>query len=94
MPFMEQLTQRTQALACAGMARAKRLGAMARLKADTMARQDTVQRLYARLGKLWYSRNADRPKEPYTALCSRIRHQEEAIRANEERIKKIKEDTV
>ena len=92
MPFMEQLTQRTQALACAGMARAKRLGAMARLKADTMARQDTVQRLYARLGQLWYSRNADRPKEPYTALCSRIAREEQAIRDNEAGLKKLKED--
>ena len=94
MAFMEQLKQHTEALACAGAARAKRLGAIAKLKADTMARQDTIRKSYTRLGMLWYSRNGQQPKEPYTALCTRIAREEEAIRDNERRLKKLKEDKV
>ena len=92
MAFMEQLRERTQTLACAGAAQARRLAAMAKLKADTMAQQDTVRRSYFQLGKLWYSRNGAQPKEPYTVLCTRIARAEAAIRANEVKLKKLKED--
>lgn len=92
MATMNDVKQRVSDLACAGAAKAKKLSAVARLKADSMAQQDAIRRAYLDLGKLYYSRNGQHPQGPYTEACGRIAKARAAIEANEQKIKKIKEE--
>ena len=94
MSTLENVKQHLTDLACAGAAKAKKLSAAARIKADSMAQQDTIRKSYLELGKLWYSRNGTQPKEPYAALCTRIARAQAAIRANREKLKRLEEDDV
>ena len=92
MAGMNDVKQRLSDLACTGAAKAKKLTAVAKLKADSMAQRDSIRKAYEELGRLWYGRNGQQPKEPYAGLCARIAKARAAIEANERKIKNIKEE--
>jgi len=91
MGFFDNLKNKATDLAQAGVAQSKRLGEIAKLKANNMAEEDTIKKAYIELGKLYYAEKGCAPEGAYAAACEKITAAKAAIEANNERIAELKD---
>lgn len=91
MGFFDNLKSKATDLAQAGVAQSKRLGEIAKLKANNMAEEDTIKKAYVELGKLYYAEKGMAPDGAYAAACEKITAAKAAIEANNQRIAELKE---
>ena len=92
MGFFDNLKNKATDLAQAGVAQSKRLGEIAKLKANNMAEEDAIKKAYIELGKLYYAEKGMAPDGAYVAACEKITAAKAAIETNNERIAELKED--
>ncbi len=93
MPNIDSLKETVSDLAHAGVAKAKQVAEISRLKASNMAEEDTIKKAYVELGKLYYAERGDSPEAAYIAGCQKITDAKANIEANNARIAELKEKT-
>lgn len=86
----DTLKNRVTELAQGGVAKAKQLTEIAKLKINSASEQDAIRKAYAELGKLYFAERGLDPDPAYAALCAKIVESREHIAYNEERIADIK----
>ena len=92
MGFFDNLKSKATDLAQAGVAQSKRLGEIAKLKANNMAEEDAIKKAYIELGKLYYAEKGMAPEGAYVSACEKITAAKAAIETNNQRIAELKED--
>lgn len=86
----EKIKARISDLAQDGVAKARQLTEIARLKVNNAGERDTIRKAYTELGKIYFAERGMSPDPSYAALCARIVESRERIAYNEERISDIK----
>lgn len=86
----DAIMSRISEVAQSGMAKAKDLGEIAKLKVNNAAAQDAIRKAYAEIGKLYFAQHGTEPDPAFAALCAKIVEQKELIAYNDERISDIK----
>ncbi len=86
----DAITARISSLAQSGMAKAKDLAEIAKLKVNNATEQDAIRKAYIEIGKLYFAQHADDPDPAFAALCAQIAERKEKIAYNDERITDIK----
>ena len=84
--IMSKISEVTQS----GVAKAKDLAEIAKLKMSSASEKDAIKKAYAEIGKLYYAQHADDPDPEYAALCAKVAECKERILYNNERIADIK----
>ena len=90
MDFINDLQERATDLAQSVVATSKRLAEIAKLKASNMAEEDTINKAYVELGKLYYAEHGTTPDGAYAAACEKITAARAAIETNNDRIAELK----
>lgn len=86
----DAIMSRISEVAQSGVAKAKDLGEIAKLKVNNAAAQDAIRKAYAEIGKLYFAQHGTEPDPAFAALCAKIVEQKELIAYNDERISDIK----
>ena len=73
-----------------GVAKAKELSEIGKLKVQIVSEQDEIRRAYLEIGKLYYEQHCDAPEEGYAELCKKVAESKAKIDYNNERIADIK----
>lgn len=87
---LDAIKEKVGNIAQAGVAQTKRVAAIARLKTDNMALQDTLRKAYLALGKACYARHKDAPDEEMAALFAKVDDTLSAIAANNAALEELK----
>ena len=90
MAFLDDLKENVTDLAQSGVAKAKQLTEIVKLKTANMAEEDTIKKAYVEIGKLYYAEKGDTPEGGYAAACGRITAAKAAIEANNAKIAELK----
>ena len=90
MAFLDDLKENVTDLAQSGMAKAKQLTEIVKLKAANMSEEDAIKKAYIELGKLYYAERGAAPEAAYVNSCERIAASKAAIEANNARIAELK----
>ncbi len=77
-------------VAQSGVAKAKDLAEIAKLKVNNATEQDAIRKAYAEMGKLYFAQHASDPDPEFAALCAKVTECQERIAYNNERISDIK----
>ena len=91
MGFFDTLKDKATDMAQASVAQYKRLAEIAKMKTANMGEEDTIQKAYIELGKLYYAEKGAAPDGAYAAACEKITAARAAIEANNDRIAELKE---
>lgn len=86
----EKIKARVSELAQDGVAKAKQLTEIAKLKVNNASERDAIRKAYTELGKIYFAERGMSPDPAYAALCARIVESKEKIAYNEERIADMK----
>lgn len=86
----DAITARISALAQSGVAKAKDLAEIAKLKMSNAAEQDAIRKAYMEIGKLYFAQHGTDPDPAFAALCAQIAEHKEKVAYNDERITDIK----
>lgn len=86
----DAIMSRISAMAQSGVAKAKDLAEIAKLKVNNAAEQDGIRKAYIEIGKLYFAQHGDAPDPAFAALCAQIAERKEKIAYNDERITDIK----
>ena len=86
----DAIMSKVSEVAQSGVAKAKDLAEIAKLKVNSASERDAIKKAYAEIGKLYYAQHADNPDPEFAALCAKIAECEERIVYNDERIADIK----
>lgn len=87
---LEELRIRITELAQGGVAKARQLTDIVKLKMANAAEKDAIRKAYTEIGKLYFSQHGLDPDPTYAPLCARIVESKEKIAYNEERIADLK----
>ncbi len=87
----ETIKSRVTELAQGGVAKAKALAEIAKLKVNNAAEEDSVRKAYMEIGKLYFAQRGMDPEPSFAALCAKIVESKERIAYNEERIADIRQ---
>ncbi len=87
----ETIKSRVTELAQGGVAKAKALAEIAKLKVNNAAEEDSVRKAYTEIGKLYFAQRGLDPDPAVAALCAKIGESKERIAYNEERIADIRQ---
>lgn len=93
MAFFDDLKEKVSGLASTGMAKSRQLGEMAKLKANSLAEEDTIKKAYLALGKLYYAERGMAPETAYAALCEKITAAKVNIEENKSRMEQLKAES-
>ena len=77
-------------VAQSGVAKAKDLAEIAKLKVNNATEKDAIKKAYTEMGKLYFAQHADDPDPEFAALCAKVVECKERIIYNDERIADIK----
>ena len=86
----DRLKERAGELAQAGVAKAKQLTEIGKLKMQSSSERDSIRRAYLELGKLYYAERGSAPEPGYADLCQKVTNAMAKIEYNNERIADIK----
>ncbi len=86
----DAIMARIGTLAQSGMAKAKDLAEIAKLKVANVAEQDAIRKAYTEIGKLYFAQHGMDPDPAFAALCAKIVEHKEKVAYNDERITDIK----
>ena len=84
--IMSKVSELTQS----GVAKAKDLAEIAKLKVNNASEKEAIKKAYAEMGKLYFAQHADDPDPEFAALCAKVAECKERILYNNERIADIK----
>lgn len=86
----ESLKAKAIELTNTGVAKAKELTEISKLKMQNISEQDEIRKAYMAMGKLYYERRGDAPEEGFAEACARVTEARGRIAYNNERIADIK----
>lgn len=86
----DAIMSRVSEVAQSGVAKAKDLAEIAKLKVNNAAEQDTIRKAYTEIGKLYVAQHGVDPDPEFAALCAKIAECKERVVYNNERIADIK----
>lgn len=86
----DRLKERAGELAQAGVAKAKQLTEIGKLKVRNSSERDAIRRAYTELGKLYYAERGSAPEPGYASLCQKVSEAMARIEYNNQRIEDIK----
>ena len=86
----DAIMSKISAAAQTGMAKAKDLTEIAKLKMSSAAEQDAIRKAYTEIGKLYFAQNGADPDPAFAELCAKIAEHQEKIAYNDQRIADIK----
>ena len=86
----DAIMSRISAMAQTGVAKAKDLTEIAKLKMNNASEKDAIRKAYAEIGKIYYAQHGDDPDPAFASLCAQIAERMEKIAYNDERITDIK----
>ncbi len=87
----ESIMNRVAGLAQDGVAKAKDLAEVAKLKVNNAAEEDAIRKAYTEIGKLYFAQRGMDPEPAFAALCAKIVESKERIAYNEERVADIRQ---
>ena len=91
MAFFEEFKARAAELAQAGVAKSKVLAEIAKLKAANLSEKETIHKAYLEMGRIYYAEKGATPDAAYASSCARVSDAMAAIKANNAKIKSLKE---
>ncbi|MBQ3135667.1 MAG: serine proteinase [Oscillospiraceae bacterium] len=91
MAFFEEFKARAAELAQAGVAKSKVLAEIAKLKAANLSEKETIHKAYLEMGRIYYAEKGATPDAAYASSCARVSDAMAAIKANNAKIKALKE---
>lgn len=86
----ESLKAKVTELTNTGVAKAKELTEISKLKVQNVSEQDEIRKAYMAMGKLYYEQHKDAPEEGYAEYCQKIAESQAKIEYNNERIADMK----
>lgn len=86
----DAIMSRIGEIAQSGVAKAKDLAEIGKLKVANAAAQDTIRKAYTEIGRIYFAQHGADPAPDFAALCAKIAEQKELIAYNDERISDIK----
>ncbi len=86
----DAIMSKVSEVAQSGVAKAKDLTEIAKLKVNNAAEQDSIRKAHIELGKLYVALHGADPEPEFAALCAKIAECKERIVYNNERIADIK----
>ena len=86
----ESLKAKVTELTNTGVAKAKELTEISKLKVQNVSEQDEIRKAYMAMGKLYYEQHGEAPGEGYEAFCKQVADSKAKIAYNNERIADIK----
>ena len=86
----DAIMSKVSEVAQSGVAKAKDLAEIAKLKVSSASEKDAIRKAYAEMGKLYFAQHADDPDPEFAALCAKVVECKERIVYNNERIADIK----
>lgn len=87
----ESIKSRVTEFAQEGVAKAKDLAEIAKLKVANAAEEDAIRKAYTEIGKLYFAQHGMEPDPAFASLCAKIVESKERIAYNDERITDIKQ---
>ena len=86
----ESLKAKVTELTNTGVAKAKELSEIGKLKVQNVSEQDEIRKAYMAIGKLYYEQHGAEPGEGYEEFCKQIADSQAKIEYNNERIADMK----
>ena len=86
----DAIMSKVSEVAQSGVAKAKDMAEIAKLKVSNASEKDAIKKAYAEMGKLYFAQHADDPEPEFAALCAKVAECKERIVYNNERIADIK----
>ena len=86
----DAIMSKVSEVAQSGVAKAKDLAEIAKLKVSNASEKDAIKKAYTEMGKLYFAQHADNPDPEFAALCAKVAECKERIVYNNERIADIK----
>ena len=86
----ENLKAKVTELTNTGVAKAKELSEIGKLKVQNVSEQDEIRKAYMAIGKLYYEQRGTAPEAGFEELCGKIAGSMAKIEYNNERIADIK----
>ena len=86
----DAIMSKVSEVAQSGVAKAKDLAEIAKLKVNNASEKDAIKKAYTEMGKLYFAQHADDPEPEFAALCAKVAECKERIGYNNERIVDIK----
>ncbi len=90
MDRMEELKDKAQDLAQAGIAKSKHLVEVGKLKLSSANELEAIRKAYQEMGKLYYAERGMAPEPAYAALCEKVQASRNKIRENNETLQGMK----
>ena len=86
----DAIMTRISAMAQSGVAKAKDMAEIAKLKMSNSKEKDGIRKAYTEIGKIYFAQHGDSPDPAFASLCAQIVERQERIAYNDERITDIK----
>ena len=86
----DAIMTRISAMAQAGVAKAKDLAEIAKLKMSNSKEKDGIRKAYTEIGKLYFAQRGTDPDPAFASLCAEIGERMERIAENDQTITDIK----
>ena len=86
----EAIMTRVSAMAQTGVAKAKDLAEIAKLKMSNASEQEGIRKACMEIGKIYFAQFGDNPDPAFASLCAQIAERKEKIAYNDQRITDIK----
>lgn len=86
----EDIIGQVSDLAQAGVAKAKEIAEITKLRLNNASEEETIRKVYIEIGKLYYKERVMAPDAPFAPLCAKITAAKEKIEANNQKIADIK----
>ncbi len=86
----ESLKAKVTELTSTGVAKAKEVSEIGKLKVQNVSEQDEIRKAYLAIGKLYYEQHGADPEAGYADYCKQIADSQAKIDYNNERIADIK----
>ena len=94
METLLEVTEKLKNLTETSLDRAKDYGEIAKLSVLNRAKEETVNKLYAELGRRYYQTHGLAPEAGYEAVCDKITDLKAKIESNKNRITELKINAV
>ena len=86
----DAIMTRISAMAQAGVAKAKDLAEIAKLKMSNSREKDAIRKAYTEIGKIYFAQQGTAPDPAFASLCAQISERMEKIAQNDQTITDIK----
>ena len=86
----DAIKSRISTMAQSGVAKAKDLAEIAKLKMSNASEQEGIRKACMEIGKIYFAQHGDDPDPAFASLCAQIAERKEKIAYNDQRITDIK----